>query len=137
MGKIYFYKTDEPYGEFSNFSNHPIYLDGVYWATVEHYFQSNKFFNNHHMTVQLAKTPFEAAQLGRSRAFPIRPDWEAIKDEVMKKGVFKKIEMHASVRELLLGTGELEIVEHTENDFYWGDGGDGSGLNKFGKILME
>ena len=29
------------------------------------------------------------------------------------------------------------IVEHTENDGYWGDGGDGSGKNMLGQILMR
>jgi N-glycosidase YbiA len=36
-----------------------------------------------------------------------------------------------------LATGDAKIVEHTENDAYWGDGGDGSGQNKLGQILME
>jgi len=30
-----------------------------------------------------------------------------------------------------------KIVEHTTNDSYWGDGGDGSGRNMLGKLLME
>lgn len=28
-------------------------------------------------------------------------------------------------------------MEHTANDSYWGDGGDGSGKNMLGRILME
>jgi predicted NAD-dependent protein-ADP-ribosyltransferase YbiA (DUF1768 family) len=27
-------------------------------------------------------------------------------------------------------------VEHTKNDAYWGDGGDGIGKNRLGQILM-
>jgi hypothetical protein len=42
-----------------------------------------------------------------------------------------------SNRNLLLSTGNAMIVEHTANDSYWGDGGDGSGLNMLGKVLME
>ena len=38
---------------------------------------------------------------------------------------------------LLLDTGDALIVEHTVNDRYWGDGGDGSGKNMLGRILME
>ena len=37
----------------------------------------------------------------------------------------------------LLGTGDARIVEHTANDAYWGDGGDGSGKNMLGLILMR
>jgi predicted NAD-dependent protein-ADP-ribosyltransferase YbiA (DUF1768 family) len=38
---------------------------------------------------------------------------------------------------LLLGTGEAELVEHTRNDNYWGDGGDGTGKNRLGQLLIE
>ena len=37
----------------------------------------------------------------------------------------------------VLSTGDSKLVEHTENDDYWGDGGDGSGKNMLGRILME
>jgi N-glycosidase YbiA len=41
------------------------------------------------------------------------------------------------LREILVATGNASIIEHTENDSYWGDGGDGSGPNMLGRILME
>lgn len=44
---------------------------------------------------------------------------------------------HEDLKEQLLGTGMSKIVEHTSNDSYWGDGGDGSGKNKLGILLME
>ena len=28
-------------------------------------------------------------------------------------------------------------MEHTDNDNYWGDAGDGSGLNRLGDLLVE
>jgi predicted NAD-dependent protein-ADP-ribosyltransferase YbiA (DUF1768 family) len=34
-------------------------------------------------------------------------------------------------------TGDARIVEHTERDDFWGDGGDGSGANMLGRLLME
>jgi predicted NAD-dependent protein-ADP-ribosyltransferase YbiA (DUF1768 family) len=37
----------------------------------------------------------------------------------------------------LLATGDADLIEHTATDAYWGDGGDGSGRNMLGKILME
>jgi len=40
------------------------------------------------------------------------------------------------LRETLLATGDSTIVEHTKNDAYWGDGGDGTGKNRLGEILM-
>ena len=41
------------------------------------------------------------------------------------------------IADVLLGTHDAEIVEHTKSDSYWGDGGDGSGKNMLGKILMD
>jgi ribA/ribD-fused uncharacterized protein len=41
------------------------------------------------------------------------------------------------MRAVLLGTGDAKLVEHTERDAYWGDGGDGSGQNRLGQILMQ
>jgi len=35
-----------------------------------------------------------------------------------------------------LNTGDKILIEHTYKDSYWADGGDGSGQNWLGKILM-
>jgi predicted NAD-dependent protein-ADP-ribosyltransferase YbiA (DUF1768 family) len=31
----------------------------------------------------------------------------------------------------------VKLIEQTQNDAYWGDGGNGSGKNMLGRILME
>ena len=48
-----------------------------------------------------------------------------------------KVTQHEEMKNLLLSTGTARLVEHTTNDSYWGDGGDGSGRNMLGVILME
>ena len=78
-----------------------------------------------------------AARMGRSRKRPLRTDWESVKDAIMHEAVLAKFTQHADLRDILLGTGDSEIVEHTENDAYWGDGGDGTGKNMLGMLLME
>lgn len=40
---VRFYKVNDEYGCFSNFSNHDFELEGKYWTTSEHYFQAQKF----------------------------------------------------------------------------------------------
>jgi len=42
---IYFYTTNNEFGEFSNFSKHGVELDGLWWKTTEHYFQAQKFLD--------------------------------------------------------------------------------------------
>ena len=78
-----------------------------------------------------------AARMGRSRSVALRSDWESVKDGVMRKAVLEKFRQHEDLREILVSTGSAKIIEHTENDSYWGNGGDGSGKNMLGRILME
>lgn len=137
--KILFYKTTEPYGEFSNFSRHPIELDGKTWATTEHYFQAQKFNGTDPEwmeKIRLARSPREAADMGRDRDKPLRPDWENVKEDVMLTALKAKFSQYDGLKALLLETNDAELVEHTRNDSYWADGGDGSGKNRLGVLLM-
>lgn len=138
MGVIKFYKVSEEYGELSNFAPFPIKLNGKEWPTSEHYFQAQKFAGTEHEEeIRLTKSPMIAARMGRARSRPLRKDWEEAKDEIMYQAVKAKFTQHLNLRSLLLSTGDAEIIEHTKNDSYWADGGDGSGRNMLGKILMR
>jgi N-glycosidase YbiA len=138
MTVINFYSTKDEYGCFSNFSRHSVKLDGVEWPTTEHYFQAKKFEGTHHETeLRKASSAMEVAKMGRDRKRPLRADWEQVKDDIMRTAVRAKFTQHKSLQEILLSTGDAILVEHTVNDSYWGDGGDGSGKNMLGKILVE
>ncbi len=138
MEPIYFYVPNDEYGCFSNFSAHGFELDGSYWKTSEHYFQAQKFVGTEFAErIRKAATPKQAAEIGRRRDLPLRPDWEQVKDDVMRRAVLRKFETHAAIRTVLLSTGEREIVENAPNDYYWGCGRDGTGKNRLGQILME
>jgi N-glycosidase YbiA len=135
---IYFYSTRDAYGGFSNFSAHGFTLNGTWWPTSEHYFQAQKFAGSEHEeAVRRAKTPKDAAEMGRDRRRPLRADWEQVKDDVMRVAVRAKFGAHAELRAELLGTGDEELVENAPGDYYWGCGADGSGKNMLGRILME
>ncbi|MBN1966275.1 MAG: NADAR family protein [Anaerolineae bacterium] len=136
---IYFYNPrDVPYGCFSNFSRHGFHLDGTWWPTSEHYFQAQKFAGTPHVgDVLRAPSPGKAAAIGRDRGRPLRPDWEQVKDDMMRRAVRAKFEQNEDIREVLLGTGNEDLVEATTHDTYWGCGSDGAGQNRLGVILME
>lgn len=138
MDTIKFYRVGDDYGAFSNFSPYPIRVDGETWNTVEHYFQSAKF-NDPEIKerIRLLTSPMEAALEGRKRSNPLREDWEEVKDEMMYRALWAKYTQHPALRELLLSTGEAHLIEHTKNDKYWADGGDGSGKNMLGILLMQ
>lgn len=135
---IYFYSVEDEYGDFSNFARYPIRVKGKTWPTSEHYFQAMKFIDPvQQQKIRQATTPMEAARMGRDRKQKLRRDWESVKDQVMYEAVQAKFVQHPELAERLLATQHAKIVEHTEQDSYWGDGGDGSGKNKLGQILMR
>lgn len=138
MDVIKFYGVNDEFGCFSNFSPHPIELAGKHWPTSEHYFQAQKFAGTaDEEEVRQAESPMVAARMGRSRKRPLRPDWESVKDQIMHEAVLAKFTQHADLRDVLLATGDSLIVEHTSNDRYWADGGDGTGKNRLGQILVQ
>jgi N-glycosidase YbiA len=140
MMPIYFYGTKEiPYGCFSNFSAHPFTLDNQTWRTSEHYFQAMKFAGHleHVEALRNMPSPMQVAKAGRSRARPLREDWETVKDDVMRQALHAKFTQNLEIKTVLLETGEEEIIENTTKDHYWGIGSSGTGLNMLGKLLME
>lgn len=135
---IRFYSVADEYGEFSNFAEHPITLKNKLWPTSEHYFQAQKFTDKAEQEeIRRANSPMQAARMGRDRKRKLRRDWESAKVNVMREAVLAKFSQHEELRKLLLSTADATLVEHTEKDDYWGDGGDGSGKNMLGRILMD
>lgn len=119
---IYFYRVQDPYGEFSNFSPHSIRLKNEEWPTTEHYFQAQKFAGTkHEEEIRVVTSPMIAARLGRARSRPLRQDWERVKEDIMREALRAKFTQHPALRDLLLDTCERPLIEHAKNDRYWGD----------------
>ena len=138
--QIHFYHQDKPYYEFTNFYSATVNIDGKSWPTTEHYFQAQKFVGTPYVEkIRNLPTPRDAFQLSRDPQVSRwrRSDWESVKDDVMLRALRVKFSSSRVLCDKLCGTGMKELVEHTSNDSYWGDGGDGSGRNKLGKILMQ
>jgi len=142
---IAFYTTKEvPYGCFSNFYRAPIDLDGRRWPTSEHYYQARKSDNFEDAEkIRHATTPKDAAFMGR-RLASIHADWDSMKYNVMLVAVRAKFTQHKDLAEILLSTGDKEIVEWTEGtelaDSVWGNAPDKDGKpgqNLLGKALMQ
>ena len=137
-GDVQFYHSDQPWGEFSNFSHHAVFLYGKVWPTVEHFYQAQKFVGTEHEeSIRRAATPTLAKRRARMLKEERRQDWEEKKEEVMLEGLRAKFEQHPDLCERILTTKNRRLVEHTEHDAYWGDAGDGTGLNRLGHLLMQ
>lgn len=138
MKEIKFYRVQDTFGEFSNFAPYPIILDALLWPTTEHYFQAAKFEDEFiKEVIRSIPRAIDAAKEGRKRIYTLRPDWETVKDDVMRKALRAKFRQYHSLKKLLVETGNAMLVEHTANDAYWGDGGNGSGRNMLGILLMQ
>jgi ribA/ribD-fused uncharacterized protein len=137
---IYFYKADQPYGCFSNFSAHNVELAGRSWPTAEHYYQAQKFLGSDRDIfdrIHAAPTPEAAAKLGRSHAQIYRPDWDQSKLTVMGDVVRDKFQRHREIQQILIATGDRLLIEDSPVDYFWGCGADRTGENHLGQILMQ
>jgi len=135
---IKFYVVSDRYGQLSNFAPYPIIIADQLWPSAEHYFQAQKFTNKKHREkIRNAKTAVTAKRLGHDKRCKLRPDWEAVKVEIMREALEAKFTQHSALVELLMSTKDSQLIEHTAGDSFWGDGGDGQGKNMTGVILME
>jgi len=137
---VYFGTTRGEYGKFTNFARIPVEIDGRTWVSTEHYYQAQKVIVGDPARadeISRQATPRDAAHLGRMEGQKQRADWLAVRDDVMRVAVSSKILQHADIADTLVGTGARLIVERSSKDSYWGDGPNGDGQNKLGKILME
>lgn len=138
MKQIKFYSTKDEFGSFSNFSRHRIKIGKKIYPTVEHYFQSQKFVGTEYESpIIKASSPALAAKMGRDKKKPLRKDWEEVKEDVMYRGLQSKFYNHLELKELLLSTGDAEIIEDSPIDYYWGCGANGKGKNRLGILLMR
>jgi len=152
---VSFFKAWDRNGILSNFSPHPIEIDGQSYPTVEHWYQSQKLAfapapsdpsdpSDHSSASALfqrikdAASPEEAAAIGRraEREGAIRPDWPDVKLAVMERGLRAKFRGNAAARRALLATRGKQIVESSPHDYFWGTGWNGTGSNWLGRLLV-
>jgi N-glycosidase YbiA len=135
---ILFYSKSPEYGWLSNFSEHGFTLDGVRWPTVEHFYQAQKYTGTGAAErIRRADSPLKARKAGQDRSLVPRPDWDAIKEEVMRTAIRAKFGQNRRLLEMLLATGDEELVHQSESDPFWGRNREGIGDNRLGSILME
>ncbi len=150
---LYFGRDRDGFGFLSHFYPGPIVLDGEDWPTVEHYYQAQKSANPLYraairaavhpgLAKRLAAPPAAPRRISRDSWFrrhgePPRPDWHAVKLDIMRRADHAKFTQNAELAARLLATGDAELVEDSPGEPFWGTGPDGAGLNWAGRVLME
>lgn len=67
----------------------------------------------------------------------LRPDWEDVKLDIMRKALEAKFTQIPDLKKLLKETGTRDLIENSPKDSYWGCGRDKKGQNMLGKLLVE
>jgi len=120
----------------SNFYPAPVNFEGETYPTSENAYQAAKSLDYDERRAFRGNVS-AALSKKMGRELELRPDWEEVKRDIMKKIVFNKFKYHPSLKEKLLATGDAELIEGNYwGDTYWGVC-NGVGENHLGKILME
>lgn len=139
-------KFEGRYRFLSNFYPCVIEHQGISYPSNEHYYVAMKvtdeqFINGRYYTpgdfremIATIESPNIVKKLGER--VKLRKDWDSKKLEFMNWGVREKFKNN-TLKELLLSTGDEELIEgNTWKDTFWGVC-NGKGKNHLGKILME
>lgn len=118
----------------SNFWPCKVEFEGLVYPSVEHAYQAAKTVDPvERAQVRNAGSASIAKRLGRR--VTQRPDWAETRVEIMHNLVKQKFSDPALLQ-LLLSTGDAELVEGNEwGDTFWGVCR-GQGQNQLGKLLM-
>lgn len=136
MDKILFYEGQ--WYIFSNFSSFMVRWRDVDWQTSEHAYQAAKFTDPAIIEeIRNARSAYDAMRIAHAHSDKERSDWNDNKVPVMEEIVRAKLEQHPYIQRKLLGTGDVEIVENSPVDSFWGRGADWQGENHLGKIWMK
>jgi len=118
----------------SNFWPVPIVYDGITYESTEVAYQAAKTNNRKVREIFAKLTAAESKTLGQN--IIIRPDWDAVKLDVMEEVLRYKFS-NSEMRRKLIATGDAELIEGNNwNDTFWGVC-KGVGQNHLGKLIMK
>ena len=127
----------------SSFRDEYAFLSNMFPCTI--IYQGN-MYTNVEAGFQAQKNPSKAKEFSllegkeakrKGRTVRLRPDWENVKVGIMEDLVLAKFTQNQQLKEALLKTGNLKLVEGNKwNDRFWGVC-KGIGENKLGLILMK
>ena len=135
---IDFYKEFGELGYLANYSSHGFYKNNIYYKTVEHFYQSEKFEDlDIKNSIINCETPKEASNIGRDRNLKRIDNFKDIKLNVMYEGLYLKFSQNKDIRSKLIETGNKLIREMTVKESYWGIGPNLDGDNHIGHLLAK
>lgn len=120
----------------SNFHLVGIVYEGVRYPSSEHAYQAAKTLDIEERR-RIASMPKPSDAMYAGRALQARPDWFAVRVQVMTDILRLKFAPGTELAERLLATGDAHLEEgNYHGDRFWGTV-HGKGRNELGKALMR
>lgn len=134
---VYFYEQD--FYVLSNFSAFALEWKGLRFDTSEAAYHWEKFPEKPDVqdAIRLAKSAHLALKLAEYSREKRRPDWDAVRIDIMREILRTKVNQHLYVEKKLLATGNRELIENSWRDDFWGYGPNKDGKNILGNLWME
>ena len=139
-------KFDGRYAFLSNFYPCVVEYQGIIYPSVEHYYVAMKvntqqllngiYYTPADYREMIARVPTSSQVKRIGRMASLRKDWDTEKFKVMNYAIRQKFK-DPLLAEMLISTGEQELIEGNYwQDYVWGIC-NGKGDNHLGKILMD
>ncbi len=125
---------------FDNFSSFQVDYAGRRWPTSEHAYQASHFFDTAPELVEEifnARSAHDAYKIAKTNGHKAPENWEDIKVSIMYEICKLKLFQNPYVQHKLELSGDLNIVEDSPKDNFWGWGANRDGRNELGKIWMR
>lgn len=126
---------------FDNFSSFQVEWRGKLYPTAEHAYQAAHFFDTDPQLAEKIRTEVRSAhdaqKIARQYTGKYPENWDKIKVSVMEDICAHKLGQHEYIQWKLQDSGDLEIVEDSTKDAFWGWGPQRDGRNELGKIWMR
>lgn len=138
-GKIIGFYPREFY-PFDNFSSFQVDYRGKRWQTSEHAYQASHFFETAPDlagAIYNARSAHDAYKIAKTNSHKVPNNWDDIKVGVMYEICKLKLLQNPYVRQKLEQSGDLDIIEDSTKDDFWGWGPNRDGRNELGKIWMK
>jgi ribA/ribD-fused uncharacterized protein len=125
---------------FDNFASFQVDYKGRRWPTSEHAYQASHFFDTAPDLVEAifeARSAHEAYKIAKANGDKAPANWGEIKVNIMYEICKLKLLQNPYVKDKLLDSGDLDIIEDSTKDAFWGWGPTRDGRNELGKIWMR
>lgn len=145
--QVFFYEQD--FYVLSNLSAFTLQWKGWRFDTSEAAYHWEKFAHLNEVgiegghechpcyVVRRAPSAHAAFKIAEANKHVRRPDWDAVRVDIMRDILRAKAHQHEYVARKLLATGDRALIEDSWRDDFWGWGPNRDGQNMLGKLWME